>query len=166
MPWIIGVKIYELKYSLDTEILYLYFQQLSWTWSGVKSVDTVKAIFKKSNSIIDNLNNNLRTISLTSVPLKVSESALCPRFTDFFEVFSLLSTTQSSFRANFTTTTTIGSMVYDLVDMDYFQIISITLLDYRKLFIVNFCCLLFKLHCCGVREQLLHWFESYLLNRY
>lgn len=127
----------------------------------------VKPISKSKSSVVDSL-DDLRPISLLSVPLKITERVLHQQLYAYLEDNNVLPAQQSGFRKGFSTASCLCSVVNGcFCGIDRHEITSLTLLDLSKAFdTIDFGCLLAKLHAYGMDGSVLQWFRSYLVGRF
>ena len=125
---------------------------------------TVVPIFKKgirSNPL------NYRPVSLTSVCCKTLERLIAQHLTSFLEENVLLDENQFGFRSGRSTMEQL-LLVYSEVSKitDEGGVADVILFDYSKAFdVVNHSILISKLHCLGIRGNVLDWVSSFLSDR-
>lgn len=114
----------------------------------------------------DNL-NDLRPISLLSVPLKIAEAALHEQLATYATINNVLPHNQSGFREKHSTTTALTTVVDDILGAtDQSKSTSLILLDMSKAFdSISIDVLIGKLKYYGLSNNLLDWMESYLKGR-
>lgn len=110
---------------------------------------------------------NYRPISVLPIVSKIIERAVHDQLYKYLNDTGKLSTAQSGFRANHSTTTTLLDVQdYVLNNMDSGYTTGLIFLDLKKAFdVVNHDILIDKLSKYGINQKELLWFKSYLNNR-
>ena len=129
-------------------------------WKKAKVVPIFKAGNKCSVE-------NYRPISILSIISKIIERAVHDQIYSFMVDNDFLSSSQSGFRSQFSTATTlIDVQDYILNNMDRGNVTGAIFLDLEKAFdTVDHSLLIKKLKKYGIRGNELNWFKSYLDNR-
>lgn len=112
--------------------------------------------------------SELRPISLLSVPSKIAEGVIHRQLSPYVLNNNIIPKIQSGFRKDHGTSTALLSILDDaLTSINSDKLTSLTLLDMSKAFdSLNTELLINKLKYYGINDNILTWFESYLLNRY
>ena len=129
-------------------------------WKNAK----VTPIFKSGDK---NDVSNYRPISVLPILSKIIERAVHNQLYHYLCSKNILSDSQSGFRSNHSTTTTLLDVQdYILKNMDEGFVTGVIFLDLKKAFdTVNHEILINKLAKCGIKDTELDWFKSYLYNR-
>ena len=111
--------------------------------------------------------NNYRPVSLLCILSKVFEKIMYSRLLNFLKHYKVLISNQFGFRKSHSSYMVLMVMINELTNAlengDY--VIGI-FLDFSKAFdTVNHEILLDKLYHYGIRDNTLHWFQSYLTER-
>ena len=112
--------------------------------------------------------NNYRPVSLLPIPGKLLEKIVHARIVKFWDNHKFLSNDQGFFRKSHSTISTIADLTDDLFkNINEGRTTLATFIDLRKAFdTVNTEILIRKLHCAGIRGNVLKWCSSYLSNRF
>ena len=110
---------------------------------------------------------NYRPISLLPLPGKLLEKIVHNRVSGFFEQTNFLSERQGGFRKGFSTISTIADFTDNIFkEINLGNTSLAAFIDLQKAFdTVDFEILLNKLSAAGIRNNLLAWCRSYLLER-
>lgn len=110
---------------------------------------------------------DLRPISILAVVSKILERHIYDQTYEYFCDNSLMPSTQSGFRRNHSTSTTLINLIEDICNnIDNNKCTCVLLLDYSKAFDnINQSLLLAKLHHYGFSANTINFFRSYLINR-
>ena len=124
----------------------------------------VVPIYKKSNRY-DPL--NYRPVSLTSVPCKVLEKIIVNHIFEYLDENGLLNKYQYGFRAGHSTVDQLIDTYDDITLMlDEYQMVDLVFFDFSKAFdTVCHSVLLQKLHCIGIRGDIVSWIKGFLSDR-
>ena len=127
-------------------------------------VANVVPIFKSGKN---NLADNYRPISLTSVVVKTLERLIHKHIMKYLIDFQLLNDNQHGFRPSRSCVTQLLQLVHEwLQALDKLGSIDAVFLDFAKAFDkVSHAHLLYKLECYGIKGQILTWLRDFLTSR-
>ena len=127
-------------------------------------VANVVPIFKSGKN---NLADNYRPISLTSVVVKTLERLIHKHIMKYLIDFQLLNDNQHGFRPSRSCVTQLLQLVHEwLQALDKLGSIDAVFLDFAKAFDkVSHAHLLYKLECNGIKGQILTWLRDFLTSR-
>ena len=127
-------------------------------------VANVVPIFKSGKN---NLADNYRPISLTSVDVKTLERLIHKHIMKYLIDFQLLNDNQHGFRPSRSCVTQLLQLVHEwLQALDKLGSIDAVFLDFAKAFDkVSHAHLLYKLECYGIKGQILTWLRDFLTSR-
>ena len=151
-------------------MLVVVFQRSTETGRGPKDLNNTNVcpFFKKGDiSIFSNKMTNYRPISLTCALSKVLEHIFAPNLVTHLDSHQLLYVFQHGFKSKRSCETQLVMLMEDLSKNAIIgQQTDLILLDFSKAFDkVIHEKLLLKLHCCGVRGEVLHWIKAFLLHQ-
>lgn len=153
LQWISAPLTHIINISLELGIL-----PIQWKTSCIKPIP------KKKNP--EQL-GDLRPISLLSVPLKITESAIYEQLSEYIFQNSIIPSNQSGFRKGFSTSTLLSNITDEILRaIDNTKVTSLTLLDMTKAFdSLDINCLIAKLSYYGISGSTFSWFQNYLNGR-
>ena len=127
-------------------------------------VANVVPIFKSGKN---NMADNYRPISLTSVVVKTLERLIHKHIMKYLIDFQLLNDNQHGFRPSRSCVTQLLQLVHEwLQALDKLGSIDAVFLDFAKAFDkVSHAHLLYKLECNGIKGQILTWLRDFLTSR-
>ena len=127
-------------------------------------VANVVPIFKSGKN---NLADNYRPISLTSVVVKILERLIHKHIMKYLTDFQLLNDNQHGFRPSRSCVTQLLQLVHEwLQALDKLGSVDAVFLDFAKAFDkVSHAHLLYKLECYGIKGQILNWLRDFLTSR-
>ena len=137
--------------------------ETGWVAKGWNDAN-VCPLFKKGDKSIA---SNYRPISLTCILCKVLEHIFASNLVTHLDSHQLLYDLQHGFRSKRSCETQLVMLMEDLSrNTIKGKQTDLILLDFSKAFDkVSHEKLLFKLHHCGVRGQVLHWIKAFLSNK-
>uniref|UniRef100_A0A8C5QZ39 Reverse transcriptase domain-containing protein n=1 Tax=Leptobrachium leishanense TaxID=445787 RepID=A0A8C5QZ39_9ANUR len=111
--------------------------------------------------------SNYRSISLLPVMSKILEKCVYTQLRDYYQYWNYLTTDQSGFRPNHSTTTALLKVCNDIqAGMEQGNLTGAIFLDFAKAFdTVDHGILLKKLKDSGIGDSTLTWFQSYVSDR-
>ena len=115
----------------------------------------------------NNLADNYRPISLTSVVVKMLERLIHKHIMKYLTDFQLLNNNQHGFRPSRSCVTQLLQLVHEwLQALDKLGSVDAVFLDFAKDFNkVSHAHLLYKLECYGIKSQILNWLRDFLTSR-